>query len=196
MMWQRDLERFSLKVLFQQVLSGLRTTEAKKIAWPTRIVLFVLPLSAGAVVSVIGATLSAPGFSAVLSGSGLLVGSMLTAFVFLANLRIKMSETPDLKRNGRLARMVSQTAAACLYISFFALCIVGIVVTGLIVGGTLHTGWLGRFGSGLIVALGLHLALIFTTVLRRLFGAYFDVFRADYTQASLTALREGDKAAS
>lgn len=191
-----DLARFSLKQLFDQVLGGLRRAEKSHIAWPTRTVVFVIPVVAGTLSAVFGGPLAQPTLSAILSGSGLLVGSMLTAFVFLANLRIKMSETVTLKRNGRLARMVSQTAAGCLYISFLALCIVGTVVIGLVIGGKLHSGWLGRFGTALIVALGLHIVVLFTTVVRRLFGAYFEVFRADYTQASLMSLRDGDKAAS
>ncbi|MCO4253891.1 hypothetical protein [Pseudarthrobacter cellobiosi] len=193
---EADLARFSLKQLFGQVFRGLRRTEASHIAWPTRLVVFFVPVAGGILGAVFGGPLAQPTLSAILSGSGLLVGSMLTSFVFLANLRIKMSETVSLKRNGRLARMVSQTAAACLYISFLALCIVGIVLTALVLGGTLHTGWLGRFGTILIIALGLHIVLLFPTVVRRLFGAYFEVFSADYTQASLAALREGEKDAS
>jgi hypothetical protein len=177
----KDLARFDLKNIFASFLSGLRSTGSTRLSWSTRLVVFGLPIVLGVLGAIVGKPLDKPALAGFLSANGLLVGSMITAFSFLANLRLKVRESDELKINARMSRQISETAVACLYVALIAIATVGVSVVGLAIGGSLATGWLGRFGSGVAFALMAHVAVVFVTVVRRLFEAYHSVFKADYS---------------
>lgn len=177
----KDLARFDLTNIFASFYSGLRSTGSSRLSWSTRFVVFGFPLIIAVVGAVAGNPLDKPALAGFLSANGLLVGSMITAFSFLANLRLKVRETEALKINARMSRQISETAVACLYVALIAVATVAVSVIGLALGGALETGWLGKFGSGVAFALMTHVAVVFVTVVRRLFEAYHSVFKDDYS---------------
>jgi hypothetical protein len=130
--------------------------------------------------------------TALLTACSLLVGAMLSLYVFVVNLRIKISETEKLRKNRRLHRLVAYSASSCLYVALVALA--ATVALALFAG--VHVSWLSghglvRISYGLIFALLTHLALTLVTVVRRIFGIYFDIFRQDFNP-EIYAVDEGE----
>ena len=116
-----DLTRFSLKPIMVNHFASLRRDNATRISASSKMLLFILPLIAAGLGAVTGFRLDRNGATALLTTSGLLVGAMVTAFIFLANLRIKISESETLKIRRQMGLLTSETAVACLYCAGLAL---------------------------------------------------------------------------
>ena len=187
-----DVTRFSLKPIVVNHFASLRTDNATRISLSSKILLFVFPLVAAGLGAVAGFRLDRNGATALLTTSGLLVGAMVTAFIFLANLRIKISESETLKIRRQMSLLTSETAVACLYCAGLALGIAASLAAGLAAPSGIRWEWLRVGGTALIVAGLAHLGVNFLTVLRRLFGVYYNVFRGDFLRTTPTNLTNND----
>lgn len=118
--------------------------------------------------------------TAFLSATVLLVGVMASAFTFLVNLRVKISEVAELADRPNLRTVVSSAAVGTLYVALSAM------VLGLAIAATFAIPILnsqrgaGVISSAVIVGLLVHLLMSFLSVIRRLFGIYVAMFSADY----------------
>lgn len=145
------------------------------------IVLGLIPLCLGAFAGglVAGGVDVRDGVSQALAATALLVGAMLSLFVFIANLRVKVAESPTYAFRTRLHHLLGGTAAGCLYIALAAL-IVAAELTLVATVSALRTGIAQPIVVGVVVASIAHLALNLVNVVRRLFGAYFELFASDF----------------
>src|SRR3954469_667457 len=116
------LERFDPTPIVTMHLRAMRSPEATRLSRSTHFVLFYLPACLGA----FGGTLvsrglpMADGVSQVLSATALLVGVMLSAFVFLTNLRVKIQESATYAFRTQLQKLVGGAAVGCLYVAGIA----------------------------------------------------------------------------
>lgn len=178
----QDLSRFSIKPIVVNHFSSLRRDGRKRMSIGTTGALFALPLAVAGLGLFFQFKLDRGGATALLTATGLLVGAMVTAFIFLANLRIKISESEELSIRRKMSLLTSETAVACLYCAGLALAIAMSLATALAVPGDARPDWAHLSGTFLIVAGLVHLTVNFLTVLRRLFGVYYDVFRSDFVR--------------
>lgn len=148
--------------------------------WPALIITIAVPLVVGAGGFVAGWRISTPTLvSPLLTVSAFIVGGMLTLFVFLANLRVKISETATLQKRRHLASLVSEVSASCLYTATLTF----VLGVGSVMLASYSTGWPGPVHSalvGLAAAVYIHVSLTLLTVIRRLFAVYEDLFRRDF----------------
>ncbi|MDJ0319516.1 hypothetical protein [Pseudarthrobacter sp. PS3-L1] len=178
----QDLKRFSIKPIIVNHFRSLRADGQKRISAGTLATLFVLPLAVAGLGLSFHFKLDRGGATALLTATGLLVGALVTAFIFLANLRIKISESNEFSIRRRMSVLTSQTAVACLYCAGLALSIAVSLAVALAVPRAARPEWAHLAATFVIVAGLVHLAVNFLTVLRRLFGVYYDVFRADFVR--------------
>ena len=174
------LRRFDVGPVVRFHVRGLRAPGARRMSWPDRLVFAVLPVALGMVAFALDVQLTE--ISPLLAATALLVGAMLTVFVFLTNLRVKVSESEAYAFRRRLQRLVGSAAVSSLYVAGLAL----LASAGLAFASSadvpLLTGHgLRRPGSALIVTLLAHLAVNLLTVIRRVFAVYFEVFGADFS---------------
>lgn len=145
------------------------------------LVLGIVPLCVGAFAAglVAGGLNVRDGVSQALAATALLVGAMLSLFVFITNLRVKVAESPTYAFRIRLQQLLGGTAAGCLYVALVALVIAGELT--LIASITaLRAEPVQPFVVGVVVASILHLGLNLVNVVRRLFGTYFELFASDF----------------
>lgn len=180
----QDLKRFSIKPIVVNHFSSLRGDGKKRLSFGTIGMLFILPLAVAGLGLVFEFKLGRDGATALLTATGLLVGAMVTAFIFLADLRVKISESKELSIRRAMSLLTSETAVACLYCAGLALAISLSLAIALAVPSAVRTGPAHLAATFLIVAALVHLTVNFLTVLRRLFGVYYDVFRSDFVRLS------------
>lgn len=179
-----DLSRFSVKPIVEKHFEALRPSGHARITPASVFVLFVLPLAVAVAGWGFGFKLDRGGATALLTATGLLVGAMVTGFIFLANLRIKISESEQLKSKRTMSQLTSETAVGCLYCATLALSIALALAAGMAIPQAARADWAHAVGTAVIVFGVGHLTANFLTVLRRLFGVYYDVFKADFIQIS------------
>jgi hypothetical protein len=180
----QDLSRFSLKPIVVNHFSSLRRTGARRMTFRTWAALFLLPLVVAGSCAALQFKLDRGGATALLTATGLLVGAMVTAFIFLANLRIKISESESMSIKRDMSVLTSETAVACLYCAGLALALALALATALAVPRSVRPDMVHLWATFLIVAGLVHLTVNFLTVLRRLFGVYFAVFQSDFVKVS------------
>lgn len=180
----QDLSRFSIRPIVVNHFSSLRRDGQRRMSPGTFGTLFVFPLAVAGAGLLFQFRLDRGGATALLTATGLLVGAMVTAFIFLANLRIKISESNDLGIRRRMSVLTSETAVACLYCAGLALALALGLATALAVPRAARPDWAHLAATFLLVAGLVHLTVNFLTVLRRLFGVYYDVFRSDFVRLS------------
>ena len=122
------------------------------------------------------------GVSQALAATALLVGAMLSLFVFITNLRVKVAESPTYAFRTRLHHLLGGTAAGCLYIALAAL-VVAAELTLIATVGLLRSEVAQPIVVGVVVSSLTHLALNLVNVVRRLFGTYFELFASDFDPA-------------
>ncbi|MFG3618056.1 hypothetical protein [Nocardia sp. NPDC047654] len=106
---------------------------------------------------------------------------MLSTFVFLANLRIKISESEEYKYRTRLKELVADSAAGALYVSLIAMILaLCLAVLASWPWLALNGRWQAGVSSGICTAILVHLVISFFAVLRKLLGIYIDLFGADF----------------
>lgn len=173
-----SLKRFSIFPLIREHYRGYIPPGRR---WPS--VATLLILAGIPVLSGVGAGLVARGTSALppmISGLGVLAGGFLTAFVLLTNLRVKLSETGSHRH--RVARLMGETAASALYLVGSCLTLLVAILGVLMFRDAAPTPWPWVSGAvnGSVFGFTAHIAMTAVTVLRRLFGVYYELFRSDF----------------
>jgi hypothetical protein len=121
------------------------------------------------------------GIPQLLAATSLLAGSMVSVFVFLANLRIKIDEVDKYRVRRGLKELVGSSAVGALHVAIISM-ILGVVLAIMASWPLMTSDSLsGNVGSGLSVWLLVHLAISIGAVLRRLLGIYVDLFTSDLT---------------
>ncbi|MCM3516241.1 hypothetical protein [Nocardioides sp. P86] len=117
---------------------------------------------------------------------------MLSLFVFITNLRVKVAESPTYAFRTRLHHLLGGTAAGCLYVALAALVVAG-ELTLVATVGALRSEVAQPIVVGVVVSSLTHLALNLLNVVRRLFGTYFELFASDF-DPSIETLPEEEPA--
>ncbi len=167
---------FSVAPIVGLHLLGLRAGRPQ-MSWPDRLVFAGLPLFTGAFSFALSPRLE--GLSTLLAACSLLVGAMLTLFVFPTDLRLKLSETSALSYRRRLQRLVGSGVVSTMYLAVLALASALALASSADVPALKGLG-LRRPGSALVIALLTHLAVNLLTVICRVLAVYLDVFGADF----------------
>lgn len=160
----------------------------------TWVMLAVVPACLGAFAGglVAGGLDVRDGVSQALAATALLVGAMLSLFVFITNLRVKVAESPTYAFRTRLHHLLGGTAAGCLYVALAALVVAG-ELTLVATVGALRSEVAQPIVVGVVVSSLTHLALNLLNVVRRLFGTYFELFASDF-DPSIETLPEEEPA--
>jgi hypothetical protein len=176
----------------------MRPRGVDRLAASTKVALFVLPPIAGmasgfAVAS--GVNLS-DGLSQMLAASALLVGAMISCFVFLTNLRVKVSESATYAFRVNMQRLIGGSAVGCLYVAVVALIFAGQIATVASVQA-LRSEHVAPFTVALLTATLAHLVMTLLSVIRRLFGVYVEFFASDFnpeqSASVVSSTREADR---
>lgn len=176
----RAFQRFDARPIVGYYLRGFQKSGTGGFAWADAVALFGSPILCGVCSYFLNARFV--NVSPLLSASTLLVGVMLTVFVFLTNLRVKVAETDKFVYRRALQRMIGSAAVCSLYVAGLALVIsAGLAITGGIHVPVLAGRELRRLGSAVLVMLLAHLAVNLLTVIRRVFAVYVGVFGADFS---------------
>ncbi|SNS61345.1 hypothetical protein SAMN06309944_1002 [Micrococcales bacterium KH10] len=108
---------------------------------------------------------------------------MLTTFVFLANLRVKVDESKEMKHRHHLQRLIASTVVAALYTAVAALAVT-FALAAIAALPWLRTDHAKPLVVAVTGALLAHLGVTLISVIRRMFGVYYEVFARDYNQLS------------
>ncbi len=158
---------------------GLRGPGRSRLRWTDWAWMVVIPIGSGT--AAFAADLHIEPTGSLLSATTLLVGAMLTLFVFLTNLRVKIEETPEYAYRRRLQRLIAGATISSLYVAVVAL---AASLALALAGGLGGPAWAGaiweRLGAALVTALLVHLGVGLMTVIRRAFAVYDGVFGKDF----------------
>jgi uncharacterized protein YacL len=172
-------DRFDITPIVTYHLSSLRAPGRKGMSRGDRFMFVGVPLLGGAVagLSVWWGLEVSNGLAPLLTACGLLVGGMLATFVFLTNLRIKVSEVETYRK--QLQRLIGATVVSALYTAVIALAVSFLLVAVASIE-LLRLSAVAPYTVGVIVAALLHLVVNLLTVVRRLLGVYVEVFAQDF----------------
>lgn len=163
----------------RQHYKGLHRPGERRLRVSVWMTLVVIPLLVAAAIAVLNAKLVAP--TALLTAATVLVGAMLTLFVFLTNLRVKLDETPKYVHRRQLQRSVAGATVSALYVAALS---IATALALAISAGFSSTAFdrpvLERVGAAVSGALVTHLAFSLLTVVTRAVGVYATVFAKDF----------------
>jgi hypothetical protein len=174
-------DRFNPGRIITLHFAAFRDPGAVRMSRVDKSVLFLLPVVAGVG---LGFAVSQgldlrDGISQVLAATSLLVGALLSTFVFLTNLRVKLSETADFAFRANFHRLVAGSAAGCLYLAGVAFVLAG-MLAGVASLPLLRSTGFQPYVAGVLLAVMVHLTINLLSVARRLFGIYFNMFAPDF----------------
>ncbi|MBF6332799.1 hypothetical protein [Nocardia transvalensis] len=173
------LQRFNPWPIFIYNSRAVRELDGRRSAsLSERLLLYGVPIGSLALFTLMRWQLG--GVTQLLSAISLLVGAMLSTFVFLANLRIKIEESDNYRVRPGLKRLVASSAVGALHVSLVAMLLSLLLAT--VTSWPLLTagGRAANIASGLCVAMLVHLIVSLAAVLRRLLGIYVDLFLGDF----------------
>lgn len=173
------LQRFNPWPIFLYNSRASRREGVARLNWSERGLLYGAPTLGMAAFVIFRLQLN--GVPQLLAAVSLLAGAMISVFVFLANLRIKIQEVDSYKVRRGLKELVASSAVGSLHVSviamLLALCLALMASWPLLTADT----FAGNFISGIAVWFLVHLAISLAAVLRRLLGIYVDLFTSDFT---------------
>lgn len=177
-----ELERFSLRPLFREHYRGLRSPRSGRISSWTWIAIAAVPVTSGALAAALGFVFSDAVVAPLLTVLGMLAAALLSGFVMLTNLRVKISESQQWSQRTRTQRLVAQSAVTCLYVMLMCLILSASLVATVGVFGQLSLAPtpVALVFSAVLVAMAAHIGVTFLTVVRRLYYVYFDLFQVDF----------------
>jgi hypothetical protein len=120
------------------------------------------------------------GIPQLLSATSLLVGSMLSAFVFLANFRVKVEESEVYRKRKNLPKLIGFSAVGALYVAILAMLLAIILAAMAAFPALAKETWLGVFVSAVAVWLMVHLFISLASVIRKMFGVFVSIFDDDF----------------
>ena len=174
-----ELARFSVMPLVAAFYRSLTTSGRKRPSMWVLLVLVVVPILLAFVALALDFRFARGAIAPLLTASGLLVGVLLSSFVLLTNLRIKISESDKWSYQAKTIRLVAHTAASTMYLTAVTLLLIAILLVGASVPSPV-LDWVVNIGTFATIVLISHVGITFTTVLRRLFGVYVSLFKADF----------------
>ncbi|MBW4720742.1 hypothetical protein [Saccharothrix obliqua] len=121
------------------------------------------------------------GVPQLLAATSLLVGAMISVFVFLANLRVKVHEVAALKVRRNLRKLIASSAVGALYVSTVSMMLALALALLASIPSLSGDGLMATLASALTSWLLVHLVVTLASVLRRLFGIYVALFGEDFT---------------
>jgi hypothetical protein len=190
---RQDLSRFSLTPIMKAAWGGFMTPGSGRLGLPTLVFVVIVPLGAGVAPWLWPLRITDASIPPLLTTLGLLTSSLLAAFVLMVNTRLKVSESNDQRHRAKLARLLSRTGAACLYSSVLSVVMLLVIISASVWAGAFPSradhAWLPATSA--LFAIGLHLVAVLVTVVRRIFGVYYSLFRGDFVIAGV----EDDRAA-
>lgn len=154
----------------------LRTNSSARADVAVRLVVYLLPVGVGLSAGFLGFELKSP--DGILGGLALLIGGMLAVFAQLASWRERLTQRDVAFASSEASDREGVDEAVTHVLVATAWAVVGVVVVVLGQGlshdsnGAL-TGW----ACGLIVGIGLHIALLFLMVTFKLYATYVYVNR-------------------
>ena len=118
---------FSVGPIVEKHYAAMHDSKTGHIRPSTRVWLVAFPVLCGSLTmtAVMAGLDLRDGVSQVLSGIALLVGAMLSLFVFVTNLRVKVAESPTYAFRTRLHQLLGGTAAGCMYVALVSMCVAG-----------------------------------------------------------------------
>ncbi|WHP18803.1 hypothetical protein [Cellulomonas sp. ES6] len=174
-------DRFKITPVVEKHLWSMRPPGSQRMRRSDRLVYAGVPMLTSVVAGAaiwLGAPVS-NGISQLLAATSLLVGAMLTTFVFLVNLRIRVGDSKSTVYRRNLQRLIGSAVASSLYsaaVAAFLTFLLAVVATF----DDLRAPVVAPFTAGVVAGVAAHLGITLLTVIRRLFGVYVDVFGADY----------------
>lgn len=208
-------ERFDLRPLVRPHFQSLIDPGRRRISFGTAAVIFLLPLAVGILggwaVPIPGAFAAAPALSAAPASSaasavftalpgaaGTLVAGFLAAFVLLMNLRIKLDDSPQLPRTPAQLRSISTAAMSSLYLTTVSGSALIVSLCLAVFGAPLAAGAPLAFRAlvGLVLGLFTHILVNAITVLRRVAGAYYVLYKGEIRRIPVRGVPEYDERAS
>lgn len=208
-------ERFDLRPLARPHFQSLIDPGRRRISFGTTAIIFLLPLAVGILggwaVPIPGAAPAdasggapAPAssaasavFTALPGAAGTLVAGFLAAFVLLMNLRIKLDDSPQLPRTPAQLRSISTAAMSSLYLTTVSGSALIVSLCLAIFGALAAIAPLAfRALVGLVLGLFTHILVNAITVLRRVAGAYYVLYKGEIRRVPVRGVPEHDKRAS
>ncbi|QCP08201.1 hypothetical protein FDF08_09585 [Micrococcus luteus] len=209
-------ERFDLRPLARPHFQSLIDPGRRRISFGTTAIIFLLPLAVGILggwaVPIPGAAPAdasggapAPAssaasavFTALPGAAGTLVAGFLAAFVLLMNLRIKLDDSPQLPRTPAQLRSISTAAMSSLYLTTVSGSALIVSLCLAIFGAPLAAIAPLAFRAlvGLVLGLFTHILVNAITVLRRVAGAYYVLYKGEIRRVPVRGVPEHDKRAS
>lgn len=212
-------ERFDLRPLARPHFESLIDPGRRRISFGTTAIIFLLPLAVGILggwaAPIPGALGAAPAdasggapapassaasavFTALPGAAGTLVAGFLAAFVLLMNLRIKLDDSPQLPRTPAQLRSISTAAISSLYLTTVSGSALIVSLCLAIFGAPLAASapLAFRVLVGLVLGLFTHILVNAITVLRRVAGAYYVLYKGEIRRVPVRGVPERDKRAS
>lgn len=121
------------------------------------------------------------GVPQLLAATSLLVGAMISVFVFLSNLRVKVFEVPALRVRRNLKKLIASSAVGALYVSAVSMTLSLVLALIASVPALSGKSTVASLVAALAVWLLIHLVVSLASVLRRLFGIYVALFGGDFS---------------
>jgi hypothetical protein len=142
--------------------------------------LFVTPTVVGGAMAAANVRLTS--LTPLLSASSLLIGVMLSLFIFVTNLRIKVSETEPYSYRRDLQKLIASVATAALYAALWAMLATVDFALSATIRFDLFAGPLWqRIGVGIQFWILAHLAVTIFSIIRRIFLIYHSMFQVDFS---------------
>lgn len=120
------------------------------------------------------------GAVAVMTATSILVGVMITVFVFLSELRIKIQEVQEYRVRPNLKRLVASSSVGALYVSTLSIALTFLLALIASVPVLSRDDLFGHISSAAAIWLLVHLIVFLGAILRKLFGVYVALFGEDF----------------
>ncbi|GAA0989809.1 hypothetical protein ENKNEFLB_03608 [Nocardioides aquaticus] len=166
----RDLFRGQWKAL------TLRAGAATRADLVGRVLVYLVPLAAGLVAGLSGFAIKSP--DAILAGLALLVGGLLAVFAQIAGWRERLTERsrPFGETEESDRESLDEAVTHVLVASFWSVAGLIAVVAGQSTTNEVD-GSLTGLSCGIVVAIGLHIAMLFMLVIFKLYDSYLYINR-------------------
>ncbi|MCS7480746.1 hypothetical protein ACFFQW_23610 [Umezawaea endophytica] len=175
----KPLQRFNPWPIVLYHNKANRAEGEDKATRPELLLMYGLPTLIGAVFVVFRVRLG--GVPQLLAATSLLVGVMISVFVFLANLRVKVHEVAEFKERRSLRKLIASSAVGALYVSSVSMTLSLCLALIASVPALGNPGFISFISSAIAAWLLVHLVVSLASVLRRLFGIYVTMFRSDFS---------------
>jgi hypothetical protein len=151
-----------------------------KLSRPDLLWLFIAPTVIGGTAA--GLDVRLTNLTPLLSATSLLIGVMLSLFVFVTNLRVKVFETESLSYRRDLQKLIASVAAAALYVALWAmLATVDLALSAAVQFDPLSGPLWRRLGVGIQFWILTHLTINIFSIIRRIFLIYHSMFQVDFS---------------